>query len=160
MTAELQKLLNDAAASNWASIPSDRLAEGIEERIIAYLPSRARGALGAEEAAQRARVIAWERCKLLAERRRGTATWGFLANIVRWRLTDAVRAEALRSQRHPLTDVVPERVDRGQAVELGSLLKQISAELARANRSESRVATSQPDPGGGDEFAGRPLAYR
>jgi hypothetical protein len=136
VTVELQKLLTDAAASSWAPGPSERLAEGIEERIIAFLPSRARTALGAEEAAQRARVIAWERCRLLADRPRGTASWGFLANIVRWRLADAVRAEALRRQRHPLTEVVPERVDRRQVAELGSLLDLICAELARAGLSE------------------------
>ncbi|GAB3837637.1 hypothetical protein [Kribbella italica] len=136
MTVELQKLLTDAAASNWAPGPSERLAEGIEERIIAFLPSRARAALGAEEAAQRARVIAWERCRLLAERSRGTANWGFLANAVRWRLADAVRAETLRRQRHPLTDFVPERVDRQHVMQLGPLLDLIAAELAGAGLSE------------------------
>ncbi|GAA1559129.1 hypothetical protein [Kribbella lupini] len=136
MTVELQKLLTDAAASDWAPAASERLAHGIEERIVAFLPSRARAALGAEEAAQRARVIAWERCRLLAERQTGMATWGFLANIVRWRLADAVRAEALRRQRHPLTDVVPEHVDRRQVVELGSSLDLICAELAQAGLFE------------------------
>jgi hypothetical protein len=107
------------------------LARGIEEKIVAFLPSRAKAALGAEEAAQRARVIAWERCKLLAERE-STATWGFLANIVRWRLADAVRAEALRRQRHPLTEVIPERADWSLDADLGPLVDSIAAELTRA----------------------------
>lgn len=139
MTVELQELLGDAVSSNWGPKASERLAVGIEERIVAFLPSRARAALGSEEAAQRARAIAWERCRLLAEREQVTATWGFLANIVRWRLADAVRAEALRRQRHPLTDVVPERADRLVGVELGPLLDSIAVELGRAGLPE-RIA--------------------
>ena len=102
MTEELQALLVEAADSDWAEEPSTRLAKAIERRIVAELPSRLRAALGNDEAAQMARVLAWERCRRLAEKPpTGRVTWGYLANMVRWRLADVVRQEARRRQRHP-----------------------------------------------------------
>ncbi|GAB3823014.1 hypothetical protein [Kribbella italica] len=136
MTIELQELLADAAASKWEPEISEELARGIEERIIAFLPSRAKAALGAEEAAQRARVIAWERCKILAARPEVTASWGYLANTVRWRLADSVRAEALRRQRHPLMQVLPDRADVRVMTELGPLLEAVAVELTRMGLPE------------------------
>ncbi|ONI79077.1 hypothetical protein BWI15_00440 [Kribbella sp. ALI-6-A] len=139
MTVELQELLVEVAESNWGSAASELLARGIEERIVAFLPSRARTALGPEEAAQRARVVAWERCRAMVDRGVFTATWGYLANVVRWRLADSVRAEALRRQRHPLTQVIPERADERAPAELGPLLDWIAVELTRWGLSERRA---------------------
>ncbi len=131
MTVELDELLVEVARTNWAPVPSERLAQGIEERIIAFLPSRARSALGGDEAAQLARVIAWERCRKLSRRGSGQISWGYLANVVRWRLADAVRADSLRRQRHPLSHQPPERSDETTHHELGPLLECLSAELTR-----------------------------
>ncbi|TCN28612.1 hypothetical protein EV644_14526 [Kribbella orskensis] len=131
MTAELQELLTDLTESNWAPEPSRRLARGIEERIVAHIPSRLRIALGPDEAAQIARVVAWERCKqLAADPPQGGPSWGYLANKVRWRLADAVRANTLRSRRHPLTQYVPEQQDTTGPSELGTLLDEIVVELS------------------------------
>ncbi|MEV6282730.1 hypothetical protein [Kribbella sp. NPDC051770] len=133
MSVELEQLLKVLVESGWAAGPADRLARGIEERIVASVPSRAKSALGSEEAAQRARVIAWERCRSLAvSRPAGGATRGYLANVVRWRLTDAVRAEALRRERHPVVQVVPDRMDERRPAYLGRYLDLIAAELELA----------------------------
>jgi hypothetical protein len=132
MTAELRELLTDLTDSNWAPDPSRRLARGIEERIVAHIPSRLRIALGPDEAAQIARVVAWERCKqLAADPPQGGPSWGYLANKVRWRLADTVRANTLRSRRHPLTQHLPEQQDTPGLSELGSLLDEIAVELSR-----------------------------
>ncbi|MFC5268938.1 hypothetical protein ACFPJ1_43095 [Kribbella qitaiheensis] len=132
MTAELQELLTDLADSNWAPDPSRRLARGIEERIVAHIPSRLRIALGADEAAQIARVVAWERCKqLTVDRPQDGPSWGYLANKVRWRLADIVRANTLRSRRHPLTQHFPEQQDSTGPNELGTLLDEIAVELTQ-----------------------------
>jgi hypothetical protein len=132
MTAELQEILNHLTYTDWAPGPSQQLAEGIEERIVALIPSRLRYALGNEEAAQTARAVAWERCKQLAATPpQGGASWGYLANKVRWRLADAVRANALRNQRHPLTQHLPEHQDTAQLDELGTLLDEIASELSQ-----------------------------
>lgn len=132
MTVELDELLVEVARTNWAAAPAERLAQGIEERIIAYLPGRARSALGGDEAAQLARVVAWERCRGLSQRSTGPVSWGYLANVVRWRLADAVRAEALRRHRHPVSQVLPERAAESSGHELGPLLECLSTELTRA----------------------------
>ncbi|MFC5262842.1 hypothetical protein ACFPJ1_12070 [Kribbella qitaiheensis] len=132
MTVELQELLTDLADSSWAPDPSRRLARGIEERIVAHIPSRLRMALGADEAAQIARLVAWERCKqLAADPPQDGPSWGYLANKVRWRLADAVRANTLRSRRHPLTQHLPEQQDTTGPSELGTLLDEIAIELSR-----------------------------
>jgi hypothetical protein len=133
MTEELQALLVEAAESGWADAPSNRLAEAIERRIVAEVPSRLRVALGKDEAAQLARVLAWERChRLAAQPPACQVTWGYLANMVRWRLADVVRQDARRRQRHPLTDYLPERVQPALLEELGPHLDRIGAQLERA----------------------------
>ncbi|WP_329484239.1 hypothetical protein OG555_19005 [Kribbella sp. NBC_01484] len=133
MTEELQALLVEAAESGWADDPSNRLAQAIERRIVAEVPSRLRMALGNDEAAQLARVLAWERChRLAAQPPAGQVTWGYLANMVRWRLADVVRQDARRRQRHPLTDFLPERVQPALLEELGPHLDRIGAQLERA----------------------------
>jgi len=64
MTDELQALLVEVADSGWAEEPATRLARAIERRIVDEVPSRLRVALGNDEAAQLAWVLAWERCPL------------------------------------------------------------------------------------------------
>jgi hypothetical protein len=150
MDVELEVLIADAARSGWASEPSQRLADGIESNIVAPLPSRLKFALGHDEAAQLARAIAWERCRELAvSRPEPGVSWGYLANLVRWRLQDAVRAEVLRRQRHPLTHQLPER-EVTHRLSLGPHLDRIAAELegaglpATVGRKLIRVAADGP----------------
>ncbi|TCC52123.1 hypothetical protein E0H73_40000 [Kribbella pittospori] len=132
MDVELEVLIADAARSDWAAEPSRRLADGIETHIVAPLSSRLKAALGHDEAAQRARVIAWERCHELAVSSPAAGvSWGYLANLVRWRLMDAVRAEVLRGQRHPLTRELPERELTQHRQSLGPHLERIASELER-----------------------------
>lgn len=140
MTEELQALLVEAADSGWAEEPSARLAAAIERRIVAELPSRLRAALGNDEAAQMARVVAWERCRRLAEEPpAGQVTWGYLANMVRWRLADVVRQEARRRERYPLIDFLPESEQPSMVEELGPLLDRIGVRLERAGLSPAEV---------------------
>ncbi|MEU4295339.1 hypothetical protein AB0E63_44570 [Kribbella sp. NPDC026596] len=140
MTEELQALLVDAADSGWAEEPSMRLAAAIEHRIVAELPSRLRIALGNDEAAQMARVLAWERCRRLAEKPPASqVTWGYLANMVRWRLADVVRQEARRRQRHPLIDYLPETEQPSMLADLGPLLDRIGIRLERAGLAVGEV---------------------
>ena len=150
MTVELEVLINDAASSGWAEGPSAALAEGIEERIVAPLSSRLRSALGHDEAAQLARVIAWERCRELAVNPpAGGVSWGYLANLVRWRLKDTLRSELLRGQKHQLLTQLPEP-QSGDRPWLGRRLELIVAELERAGlpgatgRKLIRVAADGP----------------
>ncbi|MEV0283488.1 hypothetical protein AB0H36_05140 [Kribbella sp. NPDC050820] len=129
MDIELEDLIADAARSGWAPEPSRRLAAGIEARIVVPLSSRLRMALGHDEAAQLARVIAWERCLELADNPPAAGvSWGYLANLIRWRLQDAVRAEVIRRRRHPLTQQPPEpeAIHRSS---LGPHLERIASEL-------------------------------
>lgn len=130
MDVDLEVLIADAERSGWAPGPSRRLADGIEARIVVPLSSRLRTALGPDEAAQLARVIAWERClELAVDPPEGGVSWGYLANLVRWRLQDAVRAEVIRRRRHPLTQQLPESaVEHGPV--LGRHLDRIALELA------------------------------
>jgi hypothetical protein len=133
MTEELQALLVEVTDSGWAEESSTRLAKAIERRIVDEVPSRLRMALGNDEAAQLARVLAWERCRRLAEQPPAReVTWGYLANMVRWRLADVVRQEARRRQRHPLTDYLPEHEQPAMLAELGRLLDRIGAQVERA----------------------------
>jgi len=150
MDVELEVLIADAARSGWASEPSQRLVDGIESNIVAPLSSRLKFALGHDEAAQLARAIAWERCRELALNRPDAGvSWGYLANLVRWRLKDAVRAEVLRRQRHPLTHQLPEREVTFHPT-LGPHLDRIAAELedeglpASVCRKLIRVAADGP----------------
>jgi hypothetical protein len=133
MTVELQSLLGDVVEAGWTSTASERLAMAIEERIVATVPTYLRAALGGEEAAQIARCVAWERCtQLAATPPNAGLTWGYLANTVRWRLKDAVRADVLRNQRNPLTAQIPEIETQDILFELGSFLDQIAMELRRS----------------------------
>lgn len=87
-----------------------------------------------------ARVLAWERCRRLAETPpAGQVTWGYLANMVRWRLADVVRQEARRRQRHPLIDYVPEAEQPSMLAELGPLLDRIGVRLERAGLAVGEV---------------------
>ncbi|TDO51529.1 hypothetical protein EV643_103268 [Kribbella sp. VKM Ac-2527] len=129
MDVDLEVLIAEAASSGWAPGPSRRLADGIESRIVVPLSSRLRAALGHDEAAQLARVIAWERClELAVNPPEAGVSWGYLANLVRWRLKDAVRSELLRRQRHPLCRQPPDRAIV-QQLSLGSHLERIISEL-------------------------------
>lgn len=129
MDVDLEVLIADAERSGWAAGPSRRLADGIEARIVVPLSSRLRAALGHDEAAQLARVIAWERCLELADDPpEGGVSWGYLANLVRWRLQDAVRAEMVRRRRHPLTQQLPDGEAAHRPV-LGQHLDRIALEL-------------------------------
>ncbi|MER7243097.1 hypothetical protein [Kribbella sp. NPDC000426] len=129
MDVDLEVLIADAERSGWAPEPSRRLADGIEARIVVPLSSRLRTALGPDEAAQLARVIAWERClELAVDPPEGGVSWGYLANLVRWRLQDAVRAEVVRRRRHPLTHQLPDGEAAHRPV-LGQHLDRIALEL-------------------------------
>ncbi|WP_344215767.1 hypothetical protein [Kribbella sancticallisti] len=135
MDVDLEVLIADAEQSGWAPGPSRRLADGIEARIVVPLSGRLRWALGSDEAAQLARVIAWERClELAVDPPEGGVSWGYLANLVRWRLQDALRAEVIRRRRHPLTHQPPEsEVEQGSV--LGHHLDRIALELTAAGLS-------------------------
>ncbi|MFF1819751.1 hypothetical protein ACFVWG_20795 [Kribbella sp. NPDC058245] len=134
MNDELEVLIADAADSDWAEGPSRRLAEGIEERIVAPLSGRFRAVLGYDEARQLARVIAWERCRELAANppKRGLS-WGYLGTLVRWRLTDILRTELVRRHRLSLRTEPPER--EVEVPWLGHHLDQIVDELERKGLS-------------------------
>ena len=130
MDVDLEVLISDAERSGWAPEQSRRLATAIEARIVVPLSSRLRAALGADEAAQLARVIAWERCLDLAvDPPKDGVSWGYLANLVRWRLQDALRAELVRRRRHPLTQQLPDGEAAHRPV-LGRHLERIALELA------------------------------
>jgi hypothetical protein len=130
MDVDLEDLIVEAEQSGWAPGPSRRLADGIEARIVVPLSSRLRSALGGDEAAQLARVVAWERClELAVDPPEDGVSWGYLANLVRWRLQDAVRAEVARRRRHPLTQQLPEGEATHRPV-LGYHLDRITQELA------------------------------
>ncbi|MGW6278449.1 hypothetical protein [Kribbella sp. NPDC055071] len=129
---DLEDLIAAAASSGWAPEPSRRLAEEIELHIVAPLSSRLRAALGSDEAEQLARVVAWERCLQLAVQPPDDGlSWGYLANLVRWRLQDAVRAEVLRRRRHPPTDPLPDS-ETVRLTGLGQHLEQVALELVAA----------------------------
>ncbi|NUR97917.1 MAG: hypothetical protein HOV67_22010 [Kribbellaceae bacterium] len=161
MTEDLQALLADVADSGWAEEPSQRLAAAIEQRIVAELPSRLRAALGNDEAAQMARVVAWERCRLLAQKSpAGRVSWGYLANMVRWRLADVVRQEARRHQRHPLLDYLPDSVQPGLLAELGPLLDRIGLCLERAGLAAGEVRRRLVVAADGPGFSRHAIAAR
>jgi hypothetical protein len=131
MDDDLEALINAAAGSTWAKEPSRQLVDAIERHIVRPLPLWLKTALGREEAAQLARVIAWEKCQEFAVKRPDSGvSWGYLANVVRWRVIDAVRAEALHRQRHPLTPTVPD-VESEEMSLLGEYLDRIVTELER-----------------------------
>ena len=161
MTEELHALLVEAADSGWAEEPSTRLAAAIERRIVAELPSRLRAALGNDEAAQMARVVAWERCHRLAEKPpAGRLTWGYLANMVRWRLADLVRQEARRRERYPLVDFLPESEQPSMVEELGPLLDRIGVRLERAGLSVAEVRRRLVAAAEGPSFSKHAIAGR
>ncbi|GAA1602455.1 hypothetical protein GCM10009789_65700 [Kribbella sancticallisti] len=150
MDDELEALINAAAQAAWAKEPSRQLVDAIEQHIVVPLPHWLKTTLGRDEAAQLARVIAWERCQELAVKRPDAGvTWGYLANLVRWRLIDAARAEVLRRQRHLLTPTLPEAESQGMPL-LGLHLDRIVAELERyglpsaVSRELMRVAADGP----------------
>ncbi|WP_020391731.1 hypothetical protein [Kribbella catacumbae] len=150
MDDELEVLISAAAQAAWDKEPSRRLAHAIEEHIVVPLPLWLKTSLGRDEASQLARVIAWERCHELAVKPPpGGIVWGYLANHVRWRLIDAVRAEVLRRQRHQAMHALPD-VETEELPMLGVHLDRIVAELERyglspvVSRELMRVAADGP----------------
>ncbi|MEV6273339.1 hypothetical protein AB0L64_39650 [Kribbella sp. NPDC051936] len=150
MDVDLEELIAEAARSGWATEPSRRLAEEIESHIVVPLSSRLRAALGRDEAEQLARAIAWERClELAAAAPPDGVSWGYLANLVRWRLMDAVRSDVLHGRRHHLTHRFPEQPP-AQRWSLGPHLEKIAYELEAAGlpapvgRRLIRVAADGP----------------
>jgi hypothetical protein len=150
MDVDLEELIAEAARSGWAAEPSRRLVEEIESHIVVPLSSRLRAALGRDEAEQLARVIAWERClELAAAPPPDGLSWGYLANLVRWRLMDVVRATVLHGRRHQLTHRLPEPAPTHRW-SLGPHLEQIASELeseglpAAVGRRLIRVAADGP----------------
>lgn len=136
----LKELLQAAAAAHWAGVPAETLAHAIEERIVATVPARLRQALGTDEACQRARAIAWQRCRALADESSGASPeWGYLANHVRWRLADAVRAETLRQNRHVLHASPPESPAPAYLTPLGPRLERLADELASTDADHAFV---------------------
>ncbi|GAA3097000.1 hypothetical protein JOF29_006042 [Kribbella aluminosa] len=161
MTEDLQALLADAVDSGWAEEPSKQLAAAIEVRIVAELPSRLRAALGNDEAAQMARVVAWERCRRLAERLPASqVTWGYLANMVRWRLADVVRQEARRRQRHPLLDYVPDSEEPSLLADLGPMLDRVGMRLENAGLPVGEVRRRLVVAADGPGFSKHAIAGR
>lgn len=131
MDDELEVLISAAAQAAWDKEPSRRLAHAIEKHIVVPLPLWLKTSLGRDEASQLARVIAWEKCHELAVHPpQGGIVWGYLANHVRWRVIDAVRAEVLRRQRHQATHALPD-VQTNEAPMLGLHLDRIVTELER-----------------------------
>ncbi|WBQ04409.1 hypothetical protein [Kribbella sp. CA-293567] len=150
MEDDLEVLIRAAAQAAWKNEPARQLAEAIEHRIVLPLPLWLKTNLGRDEASQLARVIAWERCHELAVKPpRAGISWGYLANHVRWRLIDAVRAEVVRRQRHPVTHPVPD-VETPEVPMLGAHLDRIVAELEQhglpsaVGRELMRVAADGP----------------
>jgi hypothetical protein len=86
------QMLWSAAEADWSGEPAEALAVAIEARIVAELPARLSRALGDDEAAQRARVIAWERCRRIAARQRTVERAG-------QRVSEAVAAAAAETAR-------------------------------------------------------------
>ncbi|MFI5706482.1 hypothetical protein [Kribbella sp. NPDC051620] len=131
MDDDLEVLINAAAKSAWADEPSVQLIEAIEEHIVVPLPGWMRRVLGRDEAAQLARVVAWRKCQVLAVKPpEAGASWGYLANHVRWRVKDAALTELRHRQRFPLTPAVPDS-ELPEIPMLGLHLEQIVAELER-----------------------------
>jgi hypothetical protein len=150
MEDDLDELIKAAAQAVWADEPSRILADAIEQRIVVSLPLWAKAGLGRDEAEQLARVIAWEKCRELAVKApKAGVSWGYLANIVRWRVIDAVRAEVLRRQRHPAVRSLPE-LESGEMPLFGPHLDQIVEELEQyglspaVSRELMRIAADGP----------------
>lgn len=128
--SELQPLIQAASDAAWQGEPARILAEAIEAQIVKPLPSRLRSGLAWGEAEQLARVLAWEAARDLAAKLPERAiSWGYLANFVRWRVADAVRAEALRRRRHMAAATLPERPGNPLVPPLGDNLERIAHEL-------------------------------
>jgi hypothetical protein len=141
---QLPELVEAAASEDWCGPATDTLMAEFEFRLIDWLPSRLVSGLGVEEARQTARIIAWEGVRRWLDdprtdlRRLG---WGYLANLVRWRVADALDKETLRSSRHVPTDKVPEDTPYVVPVddpaegdldcELGTYLDALVVELVR-----------------------------
>lgn len=128
---DLQALVDESAAHDWVGETADRLAAAIEVYVVQAVPSRVERVLGQDEARQRARVLAWERClRLAGDPPPAGLGWGYLANHVRWRLADAVRAELLRHDRHPSRSEIPERQAPEVVRPLGRRLEMLAVELS------------------------------
>lgn len=158
----LAQMLQRAAEAHWSGGPADALAAAIEVRIVAELPARLRRALGADEAAQRARVLAWERCLAITATDSSPARleWGFLANHVRWRLADAVRAEVLRHERHPAFGVIPDRPAPASNVPLGLRLERLAEELIASGLDARKAWQFMRVAGDGPRFERALIASR
>jgi hypothetical protein len=80
--------------------------------------------------------------------------------MVRWRLADAVRQEARRRQRHPLTDYIPEREQPGLLEDLGPHLERIGAWLERAEMPTGEVRRRLRAAADGPSFSRHAIAAR
>jgi hypothetical protein len=157
----LATLLQAASAAGWTGAAADDLAAAIETNIVASVPIRLRQALGSDEARQRARVLAWERCRRLAvDPPADGLEWGYLANHVRWKLADAVRAEALRRQRHPVIESVPEGIATDLREPFGERLERLSQELSSAGMTPSVAGQLLRAAVEGPRFERRRIAAR
>lgn len=108
-------LARAAANERWHGPVTDALMGEIERRLVEPLPAHLLRGLGADEARQVARVVAWERLRDWAVQPGldvPRMTWGYLGNLVRWRVADALSKETLRRNRHLATDEVPEPSSR------------------------------------------------
>jgi hypothetical protein len=143
-----------AAEENWSGPATETLMAEVERRIVDRLPARLVLGLGRDEARQTARVIAWERLRMWLQKpdtdidRFG---WGYLSNLVRWRVADALDKQTLRWARHLPTDEVPlatdhekptgDPADRDLDHALGPRLDALAVELVRLGM-DRRAAVS------------------
>lgn len=138
----LPDIARAAAEENWSGRATEALMAEVEHRIVDKLPARLVLGLGRDEARQTARVIAWERLRMWVEDPHTNLNrfgWGYLSNLVRWRVADALDKQTLRWSRHLPTDTVPPPVDGDNAVEdpaerdldhaLGARLDALAVEL-------------------------------
>ena len=140
----LPDLVEAAASEEWSGPATDMLMAQIERRIIDPLPARLVSGLGVEEARQTARIIAWEGVRRWRDdpktdlQRLG---WGYLSNLVRWRVADTLDKHTLRSGRHvptadlpevtPYADPAGDPADADLDCELGTYLDALVVELVR-----------------------------
>ncbi len=140
----LADIARAAADENWSGPATETLMAEVEHRIVDKLPARLVLGLGRDEARQTARVIAWERLRMWVEDPHTNLDrfgWGYLSNLVRWRVADALDKLTLRWSRHLPTDTVPPPVDGDNLVgdpaerdldhALGARLDALAVELVR-----------------------------
>ena len=80
--------------------------------------------------------------------------------MVRWRLADEVRSEALRQQRHPLVLTLPEAETPRTTSDLGPILDRIVLEVERAGLPLRAVRRLLLVAGDGPRFERSAIAAR